>query len=156
MGTQQDALDPVVYRVPPTPSPTPILPASTPFSSSSPLPALLPISPPTISSAVALRLYTSHLLSTYNSRSFQFAAILFLASIFPTTLLPLSIYALVCGFSAILFGPLVGRTVDRLARLGVVRFSVGKFVFSCLVFQGLKWVGEVSRRLKLGFKISED
>lgn len=40
------------------------------------------------------RLYTSHLLSTWNSRLFEFGAVLFLASIFPGTLMPMSVCAL--------------------------------------------------------------
>ncbi|KAG6834293.1 hypothetical protein H0H93_010645, partial [Arthromyces matolae] len=39
-------------------------------------------------------LYTSHFLSTWNSRMFEFGAILFLTSIFTGTLLPTSLYAL--------------------------------------------------------------
>lgn len=79
-----------------------------------------------IPTAITRRLYISHLLSTWNSRSFEFGAVLFLASIFPMTLLPLSIYALVCSASAIIFAPLIGRTIDRRSRLPVVRFSIGK------------------------------
>lgn len=79
-----------------------------------------------IPKAVTRRLYISHFFSTWNSRAFQFGAVLFLASIFPTTLLPLSIYALVCSSSAIIFAPLIGRTIDRRSRLPVVRFSIGK------------------------------
>ena len=81
---------------------------------------------PNIPSAINRRLYISHFLSTWNSRSFEFGAVLFLASIFPMTLLPLSIYALVCSASAIIFAPLIGRTIDRRSRLHVVRFSIGK------------------------------
>ena len=40
------------------------------------------------------RLYTSHALSTWNSRLFEFGAFLFLAKIYPLTLLPASVYAL--------------------------------------------------------------
>ena len=82
---------------------------------------------PGIPSAISRRLYISHFLSTWNSRSFQFASVLFLASIFPDTLLPLSVYALVRSVSGIVFGPLIGRTIDKSDRLGVVRFSIGRF-----------------------------
>lgn len=81
---------------------------------------------PGVPAAISLRLYISHFLSTWNSRSFEFGAVLFLASIFPLTLLPLSIYALVRGASAILFGPIIGRVIDRRSRLRAVRFSIGK------------------------------
>ena len=74
-----------------------------------------------------LNLYLSHTFSTWNSRSFEFGAVLFLAHIFPTTLLPLSIYALIRSASAIVLGPTVGRVIDQRGRLGVVRFSIGEF-----------------------------
>lgn len=75
---------------------------------------------------ISRRLYTSHFLSTWNSRSFEMGAVLFLADIFPMTLLPLSIYALVRSASAILFSPTIGHTIDTRRRLPVVRFSIGK------------------------------
>ena len=81
---------------------------------------------PRISTAISRRLYISHFLSTWNSRSFEFGAVLFLASIFPDTLLPLSIYALVRSASAIILGPIIGGAIDRRNRLQVVRFSIGK------------------------------
>lgn len=74
---------------------------------------------------VAHRLYISHFLSTWNSRVFEFGAVLFLASIYPGTLLPMSIYALSRGLSAIIFGPAVGQYIDASNRLHVVRLSIG-------------------------------
>lgn len=87
---------------------------------------------PSIPRAITRRLYISHFLSTWNSRSFEFGAVLFLASIFPHTLLPLSIYALVRSASAIIFAPMIGRAIDRRSRLPVVRFSIGKLATSTL------------------------
>lgn len=87
------------------------------------------------------RLYISHFLSTWNSRVFEFGAVLFLARIFPGTLLPSSVYALVRAASAICFAPAVGRCVDRLDRLKTVRLSIiGQrvaVVLSCLCFWAL-------------------
>lgn len=83
-----------------------------------------------IPTAITRRLYISHFLSTWNSRSFEFGAVLFFASIFPLTLLPLSIYALVRSGSAIIFAPMIGRAIDRRSRLPVVRFSIGKLLSS--------------------------
>lgn len=74
---------------------------------------------------VQYRLYVSHFLSTWNSRVFEFAAVLYLASIFSTTLLPMSIYALLRGMSAILFSSSIGSLIDRGDRLSVVRLSIG-------------------------------
>ena len=92
-------------------------------------------------SGVKPRLYVSHFLSTWNSRVFEFGAVLFLARIFPGTLLPPSIYALVRAASAICFAPLVGRYVDQGDRLKVVRLSiVGQriaVILSCLGFWAL-------------------
>jgi hypothetical protein len=73
----------------------------------------------------ATRLYISHFLSTWNSRLFEFGAVLFLASIFPATLLPTSIYALTRSAAAIVLSPAVGRYIDRGNRLQVVRTSIG-------------------------------
>ncbi|PWW77267.1 hypothetical protein C7212DRAFT_357277 [Tuber magnatum] len=73
---------------------------------------------------ITLRLYLSHLLSTWNSRVFEFGALLFIASLYPNTLLPGSLYALVRGVSAVLCSPRVGRYVDSGDRLRVVRVSI--------------------------------
>jgi iron-regulated transporter 1 len=76
--------------------------------------------------SVLTRLYISHALSTWNSRMFEFGAVLFLASIFPGTLLYASIYALVRAFSAVALSSWLGAQVDRSDRLVAVRHSIGK------------------------------
>ena len=92
-------------------------------------------------SGIKRRFYVSHFLSTWNSRVFEFGAVLFLARIFPGTLLPSSAYALVRAASAICFAPLVGRYVDQLDRLRTVRLSIvgqrGAVILSCLCFWAL-------------------
>lgn len=75
----------------------------------------------------ARRLYISHFLSTWNSRAFEFGAVLYLATVFPGTLMPMSLYALVRGLSAIVFAPAVGWYIDTGDRLRVVRGSIGMF-----------------------------
>ena len=70
------------------------------------------------------RLYISHFLSTWNSRTFEFATILVVARLFQETLLPVSIYALFRAGSAICFAPFIGRYVDCGDRLKTVRFSI--------------------------------
>ncbi|UQC84187.1 iron transporter [Colletotrichum lupini] len=73
---------------------------------------------------IARRLYLSHFLSTWNSRMFEFGAVLYLATIFPGTLLPMSLYALARGLSALVFAPTVGQYIDNNDRLKVVRASI--------------------------------
>ena len=76
------------------------------------------------SSAVSRRLYLSHFLSTWNSRVFEFGAVLYLASIFPDTLMPMSIYALSRGLVAALLSPAVGQYIDTTNRLTAVKVSI--------------------------------
>jgi iron-regulated transporter 1 len=92
----------------------------------------------TVSGSVVLRLYVSHALSAWNSRLFEFGSTLFLTSIYPDTLMPVSIYALVRAASAILLSPAVGVWIDREDRLVVAKVSIiGQRVavaLSCAVF----------------------
>ena len=81
-----------------------------------------------VTATITRRLYVSHLLSTFNSRLFEFGAVLYLARIFPGTLLPLSIYAVSRGLAAVLCAPTIGRYIDNEARLHVVRLSIGEFL----------------------------
>jgi Ferroportin1 (FPN1) len=82
-------------------------------------------SPSAVTTGVSRRLYISHILSTWNSRVFEFGAVLFIAEIFPGTLLPVSVYAVVRSASAIVLAPKVGRYIDANDRLRVVRSSIG-------------------------------
>jgi Ferroportin1 (FPN1) len=79
-----------------------------------------------VTPGVSRRLYISHFLSTWNSRVFEFGAVLFIAEIFPSTLLPVSVYAVVRSASAIVLAPRVGRYIDVNDRLKVVRSSIGQ------------------------------
>ena len=85
---------------------------------------------------VKRRLYLSHFLSTWNSRSFEFAALLIVARLFQETLLPVSIYALFRAGSAICFAPFIGRYVDCGDRLKTVRLSISMYYYmSWSIFQ---------------------
>ncbi|KAJ3994737.1 iron-regulated transporter [Lentinula boryana] len=92
-------------------------------------------------SSVKISLYISHFLSTWNSRVFEFSAVLYLATIYPGTLLPMSIYALTRAGSAIIFSPVIGRYIDTANRLHVVRLSIVlqrlAVAVSCIVFWSL-------------------
>ncbi|KAJ5620210.1 hypothetical protein N7510_004194 [Penicillium lagena] len=97
-----------------------LLPSSPDEASSS-----LDAEPATGVRAVRLRLYLSHSLSAWNSRMFEFGAVLFLASIFPGTLLYASIYALVRALAVVALSSWLGDRVDRADRLVAVRHSIG-------------------------------
>lgn len=95
------------------------------------------------------KLYISHFLSTWNMRVFEFSAVLFLANIYPGTLLPLSIYALVRALSAVLLSPFMGEYLDRTNRLVSIRVSiVGQrcaVVISCFIFWAMLEVAGASQ-----------
>ncbi|KAL1634238.1 hypothetical protein SLS58_010782 [Diplodia intermedia] len=86
--------------------------------------------------AVRKRLYASHFLSTWNARVFEFGAVLYLASVYPGTLLPMSVYALSRQAAAAVLAPAVGRYIDGGDRLDVVRLSIeddgGRFLRAVL------------------------
>lgn len=84
-----------------------------------------PLQSSAIARAVSWWLYISHFLSTWSSRVFEFGAVLFLAKIFPGTLVPVSMYAVVRSASAIVLSPKVGSYIDVNGRLKVVRISIG-------------------------------
>lgn len=75
---------------------------------------------------ICMLLYTSHFLSTWQSRVFEFGAFLFLANIYPETLLPASVYALARAASAAVLSPWLGAYIDTADRLIAVRMSIGK------------------------------
>ncbi|KAF2450566.1 hypothetical protein P171DRAFT_377693 [Karstenula rhodostoma CBS 690.94] len=74
--------------------------------------------------SVLWKLYLSHALSTWNARTFEFSAVIFLASIFPSTLFYASCYALFRSLTAFLLSSAVGHQVDSRERLSVVRHSI--------------------------------
>ncbi|KAI1212731.1 Ferroporti-1 [Annulohypoxylon truncatum] len=110
-----------------------------------------------VSRRVASKLYVSHFLSTWNSRVFEFGAVIYLASIYPGTLLPMSIYALARGLSAILFATAVGHYIDTGNRLQVVRLSIvcQRLVVatSCVVFYIMAVRGELDGETKAGMLV---
>lgn len=87
-----------------------------------------------VSTKLANGLYLSHFLSTWNSRVFEFGAVLYLATIYPGTLLPMSVYALSRGLAAIILASAVGHYIDVTDRLKVVRLSIGGFASHLAVY----------------------
>ena len=77
-----------------------------------------------ISRQITTRLFISHFLSTWNSRLFEMGSVLFIAAIFPGTLLPMSVYALVRSGAAVILSPAIGSWIDQGDRLNVVRISI--------------------------------
>jgi lipoprotein signal peptidase len=73
-------------------------------------------------------LYVSHFLSTWNSRLFEFGAVLFISTIFPGTLFPASIYALTRSASVVVFSTAIGHLIDRSERIFLIRLSISKVV----------------------------
>lgn len=71
-----------------------------------------------------LLLYTSHFLSTWNARVFEFSATLFLAAILPKSFAPLSVYAMFRSLSVVLFAGKIGHYIDTTNRLQVMRQSI--------------------------------
>ncbi|KAK8238875.1 hypothetical protein HDK77DRAFT_447103 [Phyllosticta capitalensis] len=86
-------------------------------------------------------LYVSHTLSTWNSRTFEFGAVLFLATLFPGTLAPASAYALVRAGAAFMLAGKVGAWVDAWHRLKALRWSIVSqrvsVALGCLLFLGM-------------------
>ncbi|RVD87363.1 uncharacterized protein DFL_001600 [Arthrobotrys flagrans] len=58
-------------------------------------------------------LYVSHFMSTWNARTYEFAAVVFTVEAFPNTLLPASIGGIAQCLAAIVFSPSVGIWADR-------------------------------------------
>jgi iron-regulated transporter 1 len=97
--------------------------------------------------SLLLKLYVSHFLSTWNSRMFEFGAVLFIASLRPNTLLYTSVYALVRSLAAAILSSRVGAYVDNSNRLSAVRNSIVwqriPVALSCIIFGALHWFEQV-------------
>lgn len=64
---------------------------------------------------------------------FEFGAVVFLASIFPGTLLYASVYALVRSLFAVILSSWLGATVDRLNRLPAIRHSISAYSLGLII-----------------------
>ncbi|KAH7403398.1 hypothetical protein BKA64DRAFT_722147 [Cadophora sp. MPI-SDFR-AT-0126] len=66
-----------------------------------------------MSRSQAYNLYTSHFLSTWNVRTYEFAAIIFTAAAYPDTLTAAAIRGIIRTLASICFSSMVGRWVDQ-------------------------------------------
>lgn len=69
-------------------------------------------------------LYTSHLLSAWNDRVFEFGSVLFLAYRYPGTLLPVSLFAMARYAPFLLFSSKIGRYIHNSERLRLMLNSI--------------------------------
>ncbi len=92
------------------------------------------------------KLYTSHFLSTWNARQFEFSAILFIVDIFPGTLLPSSIFGFCTTLAAVFFSSRIGTLVDTHNRLRVMRWTIllqrASVVLACAVLLGMLFLAQ--------------
>lgn len=87
----------------------------------------------------AYTLYLNHALSTWNARSYEFAAILFTASAYPEGLRAASLVGISTSLAAICFGSAIGRWIDHgasrlrtlLATIAINRCAI---VAACLLW----------------------
>lgn len=78
---------------------------------------------------------------------FEFAAFLFLAAVFPGTLLYASIYALSRSFAVFLLSSSIGKLMDRLDRLVTIRHSISEATYiasALLIESGYPAVSELT------------
>ena len=109
--------------------------------------------PAPMSQSITNRLYISHFLSTWNSRLFEFGAVLFLASIYPNTLLPMSVYAMIRSASAMMLSPAIGVLIDRRDRLDMVRASIVGQRLAVAASCGILWILNRQSDMALNFRM---
>ncbi|XP_021289871.1 solute carrier family 40 member 1-like [Herrania umbratica] len=93
-------------------------------------------------------LYAAHFLARWGARMWEFSVGLYMISVWPDSLLLAAIYGAVESASTALFGPIVGRWVDRLSYVKVLKLWLatqnlsfiiaGCAVMALLVFSNLK------------------
>jgi len=104
-----------------------------------------------ISRQITGRLFISHFLSTWNSRLFEMGAVLFVAAIFPGTLLPMSVYALTRSGATVMLSPALGSWIDKGNRLNVVRVSIVGQRLAVGASCGIFWI--LYEQTELGIKL---
>lgn len=83
-------------------------------------------------------LYISHFLTSWTERFYEFASYLFIIEIFKKSLLLPSIYGFVVTISAIIFSNYIGKYVDIIERLKILRITMFvqkmSIIISCFMF----------------------
>ncbi|OMO74639.1 Ferroporti-1 [Corchorus capsularis] len=93
-------------------------------------------------------LYTAHFLARWGTRMWEFSVGIYMISVWPDSLLFAAIYGVVESASTALFGPLIGRWIDRLTYVKVLQYWLitqnlsfiiaGGSVMALLVLSSLK------------------
>ncbi|KAE8667337.1 Solute carrier family 40 member 1 [Hibiscus syriacus] len=99
-------------------------------------------------------LYSAHFLARWGARMWEFSVGLYMISVWPDSLLLVAIYGVVESSSSALFGPIIGRWVDRLTYAKVLQLWLvtqnlsfiiaGGSVMALLVFPSLKFTNIVA------------
>ncbi|WRX23432.1 Ferroportin-1 - like 4 [Theobroma cacao] len=99
-------------------------------------------------SSLLKNLYAAHFLARWGARMWEFSVGLYMISVWPDSLLLAAIYGAVESASTALFGPVIGRWVDRLTYVKVLKLWLvtqnlsfiiaGCAVMALLVFSSLK------------------
>ncbi|KMZ75506.1 hypothetical protein ZOSMA_114G01040 [Zostera marina] len=66
-------------------------------------------------------MYVGHFLARWGARMWEFSVGLYMINIWPDSLLFAAVYGVVESASTVIFGPIVGKLVDRLTYLQVLR-----------------------------------
>lgn len=107
-----------------------------------------PLLSPPLPPSLLNYLYTAHFLARWGARMWEFSVGLYMISIWPDSLLLAAIYGAVESASTAIFGPIIGRWVDRLTYVKVLQLWLvtqnlsfiiaGGSVITLLIFSSLK------------------
>jgi solute carrier family 40 (iron-regulated transporter), member 1 len=87
-------------------------------------PSAAPSSRPLASRAQRRLLYLSYAFASFGDRAWEFASLVFIVELFPSTLLYASVFGVIETVAGLLAGPYIGAWIDRNQRLPVIRVSV--------------------------------
>jgi solute carrier family 40 (iron-regulated transporter), member 1 len=87
----------------------------------------------------AYTLYLCHALSTWQARSYEFAAVIFTTAAYPGGLRAASLIGISISIAAICFGPAVGRWIDHASSrlrtlLTTILVNRAAIIFACLIW----------------------